>query len=832
MVLLCLVSGRFFMKRNKAENAIVAFVTLAASALFLYGLYALYYEYLDWTNLPIVALNALLCSASMGVLTALLGAAVAKSKKGILKYILGFVFGAGLFNALFWGITDVISQGGLFNEKAVSAAITVLLAILAVLTALTFVLRSVSKSRVFNIITAVLVFSVFTGANLVYNREAVKLMRYEQNFTFESISADEIAVTKAEQERAGQWFNETFINNRTNALPFALTLGKKAMQNNMADWTVNADAVTDANGTKTALVTYTNQAEGIKVTVEAVLYKENATCEWTVYAENIADKNSAVISDFYGLYNDFGIGKAELYCTTGSHDSADDFTMLKTKINAVPAKFAAVGGRSSDEFLPYFNLTGEHYGIVLGIGWTGQWDASVKKTASGALFTAKQETFETYLLPGEEIRSPLISVTFYENENPLKGFNAFRSWVEDCAYPETIPEKITMMEVAGPHSVATADEIIATLDTFGDDSYEKVDYFWMDAGWYDYTNDWSDGVGSWTHDTDRYDNGIIELSNYAKEKGCGLVLWYEPERLVKGSALYNVAMEQNPQWIVETGDDSRIMWNLADEDALQYLCNMMTTSLTENGVSVYRQDFNYEPLEYWQTADRDYYDGRTGIAENRYVTNLYKYLDHLLANVPGLILDNCASGGRRLDLEMTKRGVPVWRSDYNCAPRGDDLEATQAHTYGLSFWMPVTGTLLYMADEYAERTSIIPMNVTTFAHINHENYCKYDDLRASMTENYFPLTGGNFAFDDLLGMQYSDCDAKSGFALIYKRADVKENTFTLKLNGLLSDAVYTVSDYDNADFSVTATGAELMEDGIEINLPEGRKAMIFTFAAN
>ncbi len=823
------------MKNQKSKNAIFAVVAVAATALFLYGLYALYYEYLSWSNLPVVALNALLCTASMGALTALLGGALFKNKSGKLQYILGFSFGAVLFNVLFWSITYVVNVDGQFNYDAVSAAITVLLAVLAVLTALTFVLFAVNKSRAIGIIMAVVLFGVFTGANLVYHREDLKLIRYEQNFTFESISADEAVISDSEKTRAEQWFVETFVNNPTNEFPFALTVGGKNMQENMADWSVTCSSATGADATykgkRTERLLAVNEQQGIEVTVDAVLYKENATCEWTVYVKNIGTENSPVINDFYGLYQDFGIGKAALYCTTGSHDSADDFTMLKDNVSTLTAKFAAVEGRSSDAFLPYFNLAGEHYGIVLGIGWTGQWDAAIKKTASGALCTAKQESFEAYLLPGEEIRSPLISVTFYENENPLKGFNTFRAWIENSVYPENIASVYTMMEVAGPMSVATSDEIIATLDTFGDDIYEKVDYFWMDAGWYDYAEGWWDGVGSWAPDPDRYDNGIIELSDYAKNKDCGLVLWYEPERLIKGTALYNVAMEQNPHWIVDIGTDDRIMWNLADDAACDYLCELIAASMLENGVSVYRQDFNYEPLSYWQAADRDYYDGRTGIAENHYVTNLYKYLDYLLANVPGLMIDNCASGGRRLDLEMAHRSVPVWRSDYNCAPHGDILEATQTQTYGLSFWLPVTGTLLYMDDEYAERTSIMPMNVTTFGHVNHENYGRYDAFRASMTEQYYPLTGGSLERDDILAMQYSDYEASIGFAVVYKREDVKEESFTLKFNGLQKDTVYTVRDYDTSAFGVTTTGDDLMKNGIEIDLPEGRKAMIFIFEA-
>ena len=44
--------------------------------------------------------------------------------------------------------------------------------------------------------------------------------------------------------------------------------------------------------------------------------------------------------------------------------------------------------------------------------------------------------------------------------------------------------------------------------------YNEIDCFWMDAGWYSYNEGWYDGVGNWTVDTSRYDNGI---SDYVEE---------------------------------------------------------------------------------------------------------------------------------------------------------------------------------------------------------------------------------------------------------------------------------------------------------------------------
>ena len=72
----------------------------------------------------------------------------------------------------------------------------------------------------------------------------------------------------------------------------------------------------------------------------------------------------------------------------------------------------------------------------------------------------------------------------------------------------------------------------------------------MDAGWYNYNEGWHDGVGNWTVDTSRYDNGISELSGYAANKGLGHVLWYEPERVYPGTEFHKIG-SGHEQWLID-----------------------------------------------------------------------------------------------------------------------------------------------------------------------------------------------------------------------------------------------------------------------------------------
>ena len=114
--------------------------------------------------------------------------------------------------------------------------------------------------------------------------------------------------------------------------------------------------------------------------------------------------------------------------------------------------------------------------------------------------------------------------------------------------------------------------------------------------------------------------------------------------------------------------------------------------IEQNGIDYYRQDFNMEPDKYWARYDEP---DRIGMKEIRHIEGLYAFWDYLLERFPGLLIDNCASGGRRLDLETIKRSAPLWRSDYY---HYDDPDGYQCHNFGLSFFLPFHGTGILQTD--------------------------------------------------------------------------------------------------------------------------------------
>ncbi len=822
------------MKKLKDNWIFELSITTVLLGLMCYAAYSVWYIFDGTQSGGDIHLYTALSSLALGWFMMMFTKTIFKKANWIVKLIT-FLAGCGLFQGLIWGINakmnPVMNDTTYNDDNTVIAVYTVAFSVSAILLLVTFIIKAIRKPRIFNAIFAVIYFVVSCGGVLVLNEENIKALDYKKNIQFPTISAEEMNVSDEDQKLCRNWF-ESNLTGENASYPF--TFKVDGIEFNAEDWEELPEEKTAGAGVYYNIskkIVLKNKNNGLQVTVEATMFSKNATCQWTVYIKNTGTENSGVISDFYALNSSFPTGKAELYYSMGSDTAASDFSLIKKNLSSSERKFSATDGKPTEKYLPYFNIFGEEFSMVLGIGWTGQWDASLSSKNGETVVTAKQESFNAYLLPGEEVRSPLVSISFYETDNALKGFNMFRSWVMDCVYPENVTKSsYTVMEVAGPTSTRTSDEIIEVLNGLDKEVFKHTDAFWMDAGWYSYNDGWYDGVGNWTVDTSRYDNGIIELSDYAKNKGLGHTLWYEPERVIAGTHFHTVGSE-NDEWLISIDGEENIMWNLANEDALKYYCDYILASLKENGVTIYRQDFNFPPLKYWQKADEEYYDGRTGICENHYVTNEYKFLDYLTENVPGLIIDNCASGGKRLDLEMTYRSIPFWRSDYNCAYHYDLFEATQSQTYGISFWLPITGANLYMIDEYTCRSAIMPLMLMDFFSHQNPEFEYYNEQRAQMGERYYPLEFGSFDKDKMLAMQFSTEDATSGMALIYKRANVTDTEYTLYLNGLKTATTYKLYDIDNPEKIYTMEGIELMNYGLTLPLPEGEKAMIIMFEA-
>ena len=130
------------------------------------------------------------------------------------------------------------------------------------------------------------------------------------------------------------------------------------------------------------------------------------------------------------------------------------------------------------------------------------------------------------------------------------------------------------------------------------------------------------------------------------------------------------------------------------------MTDLLVQRIGEFGMDWYRNNFNIDPLPFWRQSDAV---DRQGMTEIRYVEGQYAMWDEMIARHPGLFIDNCASGGRRIDLETIQRSVALWRSDTACGSGRGDWH--QAQAFGMNYYLPLNEICAWTPDAYEMRST-------------------------------------------------------------------------------------------------------------------------------
>ncbi|HPS00816.1 MAG TPA: alpha-galactosidase, partial [Candidatus Sumerlaeota bacterium] len=264
--------------------------------------------------------------------------------------------------------------------------------------------------------------------------------------------------------------------------------------------------------------------------------------------------------------------------------------------------------------------------------------------------------------------------------------------------------------------------------------------------------------------------------------------------------------------------------------------------LTREGIDLYRQDCNLELSPYWNKANAETPD-RQGLVEQKHLVNLLGMWDELQRRHPNLILDTCASGGRRIDLEFMRRSVPLWRTD-----RAYLSEPSQAMTYGLSFWFPFTGTGtvacqnasyygegMTSVESYAFWSNVAPSLNCTFdvrAKLDYEKlrvlFSRLKRIQPFMFGDFYPLTEWSLSGPDWIGWQFDVPERGEGCLLLFRHPASQWEAGRFPLRGLDPKARYRLESVDGRG-TQEGTGEAFLQEGVRVEIEEKPGAAIWVY---
>jgi len=618
----------------------------------------------------------------------------------------------------------------------------------------------------------------------------------------------------------------------TTDLPFSFTYGGASSRELLKSWNAESSSKKLDDNRTEQTTTYTDPKTGLQVRWVAVEYADFPTVEWTLHFKNAGSADTPIISDIRALDTRIersGNGEFVLHHAKGTFVRADDFEPLTSTLGPEQRmRFAPPGGRPCGAVWPYFNLQWQGEGAIVVVGWPGQWDAEFARDATnGVAISAGQEKVHLTLHSGEEIRSPLVVVQFYKGDW-LRAQNVWRRWMMAHSMPRPAgklpPTQLTPCSSHQYGEMINANEENQKMfvDRYVEEGL-KPDYWWMDAGWYVNATGWPN-TGTWEVDTKRFPNGLRAISDHARAKGVKTLVWFEPERVTGGTWLWDT----HPDWLIGSGGGQKLL-NLGNPEALKWLTNHVDKLLVDQGIDLYRQDYNIDPLAIWRETDTP---DRQGITENHYVTGYLAYWDELRRRHPNMLIDSCASGGHRNDLETLRRSVPLLRSDYILEPIGQ-----QGHTYGLAYWLPYFGTGDSATDAYRLRGSMLSGFIACWdmrrKDLPYELFRKlvgqWRQYAANYFGDYYPLTQYSLGTDQWIAWQFDRPEAGEGMIQAFRRQDSVYESARLKLQGLDPKASYTVADVDS-DRPAKISGKDLMEKGLKVEIAERPGAVVIRYS--
>lgn len=442
---------------------------------------------------------------------------------------------------------------------------------------------------------------------------------------------------------------------------FAVTVDGRRIDAQTPDLRVSNVAVSDEKpGRRELVVTLRHAATDLAIAYHIALYAQTALIETWVTVRNTG---AAIrqIGRINSLVLDLPAGAYALQSFTS--DWGLEFEPHPQPLTA-PVTLESRSGRSSKGHVPWFALVRDGQSVLSGaVAWSGNWVVRLEPSAAGVSLSGGLHdwNFAVDLAPDAAISSPpfVIALGMGPELDVVATQYAQvgrRFWYPRSPLADTLPvewnhwwsyEDKDLDEAVFRRNVDAAAALGMEVCT-------------LDAGWFgpsDAATHWYEQRGDWhLVNTERFPSGLRALSDYVHERGMAFGLWCEIEAIGKHARLaverpeLVATREGEPLGYVCLGSQAGWEWALATLDRIitEYRCDWI------------KLDFNLDP---GAGCDRTDHGHGAGDGLFAHYNGYYALLAEVRRRHPHVVLENCSSGGLRIDLGIARQTHMAFLSD-------------------------------------------------------------------------------------------------------------------------------------------------------------------------
>jgi alpha-galactosidase len=367
--------------------------------------------------------------------------------------------------------------------------------------------------------------------------------------------------------------------------------------------------------------------------------------------------------------------------------------------------------------------------------------------------------------------------------------------------------------------------------------------FVVDAGWFGNTaSSWAQQVGDW-QETPLLKSGLKALFDQIRRKGMRCGLWVEIERMAPTSRI----AQEHPEWFVQRRGVAVHQLDLALPEVEQHVYETIARLVETYELDCYRLDYNISMME---GGERQVKGAAGFLSEStmwRYYDALYRIFDRLHARFPGLLLENCSSGGGRTDLGMLSR--------FHWTQATDQWEpqATLKIVNGMSLSLPPEQVMTLLGAICFDGVSDLDfmLRIGLFGHfcvsgiypspeeIHHDTLDRWKHAVSLYKEFVRPMISSSRFYhhtpalrqgypEEWCVMEIASADRSRALLGAWRLPGAAERSQLLFPRGLNPGLRYRVT-YDNSGLTRTIDGGEAIDAGmrIEAGAPGCSELLIF-----
>ncbi len=308
-------------------------------------------------------------------------------------------------------------------------------------------------------------------------------------------------------------------------------------------------------------------------------------------------------------------------------------------------RFGNLGSMPVRKYFPFLALedseSGQVTAIQLYVGASWQMEISVKEsellTVTGGLPDRELGHWTRKVAPGESFSTPQAVIAQGENL-----YQACRKLVE-AQHPAISPVDDHMGIVFNEFCTTWGNPTLENLKQIADRLEGKgVQFLVIDCGWYGHGDAWPQSVGDWDVNPERLPGGLKEAADYIRSKGMIPGLWFELESVGPTSSHYNDREHLVKRDGLPLTVGGRRFWDMEDPWVVDYLTEKVIGQLKAGG-------FGYIKVDYNETMGMGV-DGGDSLGDGlqRKVEASRRFFQKIREEIPGIVIENCSSGGHRL----------------------------------------------------------------------------------------------------------------------------------------------------------------------------------------